>query len=108
MTKKIYLTAALLRLGLVVAPLPAHAGWNAILRYCGEFWSDGYHSKGDPWNRPTHHARQMSSYQPYYPAHDPYPPMMQEQVPTPVPTPAKHKVTAVSTDSPMIILPKSN
>lgn len=106
MTKKIYLTAALMLLGMVVAPLPAEAGWNALLRYCGEFWSDGYHSKGDPWNKPTKHARELSSYQPYYPVYEApvqAMPAMEEQVPTP----AGHHVTAVSSEAPMIILPKS-
>ncbi|QDU75692.1 hypothetical protein Pan97_27270 [Bremerella volcania] len=104
MTKKFYLTAALLLLGLVAAPMPVEAGWNAWLRYCGEFWSDGYHSKGDPWNRPTKHARELSSYQPYYPAYETPMPAMEEQVPTP----AKQNVATVSASSPVIILPKSN
>ncbi len=108
MTSKFILTAAVLLLGLVATPLPAEAGINAFLRYCGEYWSDGYHSQGDPWNRPTKHARQLSSYQPVYPVyHVPatQQPVMEEQVPTP----AKHKVTAVSHGAPVIIIPaKSN
>lgn len=104
MTNKIYLTAALLLLGLVVAPLPAEAGINAWLRYCGEFWSDGYHSQGDPWNKPTKHAKQLSSYQPYYPVYEAPLPAMQEQVPTP----AKQNGTAVSSGAPLFIHAKSN
>lgn len=104
MTKKIYLTAVVLLLGLTVAPMPAHAGWNAMLRYFGEYWSDGYHSKGDAWNRPTKHARELSSYQPYYPVYEAPMPAMEEQVPNP----AGQTVTAVSASAPVIILPKSN
>ncbi|MBA2115360.1 hypothetical protein [Bremerella alba] len=104
MTNKIYLTTALLLLGLVVAPMPAEAGINAWLRFCGEFWSDGYHSKGDPWNKPTKHAQQLSSYQPYYPAYEAPQPVMEEQVPVP----AKHRVTAVSSGVPGFIHAKSN
>ncbi|MEW4565764.1 hypothetical protein AB1K70_24800 [Bremerella sp. JC770] len=103
MTKKITLTATLLLLGLIVAPMPAHAGWNAVLRYFGEYWSDGYHSQGDPWNRPTKHAKQLSSYQPYYQAYPAPMPAMQEQVPTPAP--AKQNVTAVSSGGPVMIIP---
>jgi len=104
MTNKIFLTSALLLLGLLVTPLPAEAGWNAWLRFCGEYWSDGYHSKGDPWNKPTKQARQLSSYQPVYPAYEV--PVSATQVH--VPTPANRPEPVVGDRPPRMIPAKSN
>lgn len=75
MLRIIQLTAVALLLCLTLAPAPAQANWNRVMRFFGEFWSDGYHSKGDYWNQPPRHPAPRPAYQPYYP-------MMQQ--PTPV------------------------
>ncbi len=76
MLRTIQRTAVLLLLCLILAPAPAQANWNRVMRFFGEFWSDGYHSKGDYWNQPPRHHAPRLPYQPYYPAmHQPTPAM---------------------------------
>ena len=82
MLRAVQLTAVLLLCALVFAPAPAQAGFEHVLRFFGEFWGDGYHSKGDSWNRPPRHAAPMPAYRPYYPA-------MPQAVPQPIHVPAE-------------------
>lgn len=84
-------TVVVLLLCVTFAPAPAQANWNRVMRFFGEFWSDGYHSKGDYWNQPPRHHAPMPAYQPYYPVmHQPTPAMhesvsdMEETISSPI------------------------
>jgi len=96
----------LVLMGFSLCAIPAEGSWRAINRFFGEFWSDGYHSAGDPWNRPGSAALKASpAYRPVPVYHAgepamqpiehsvPHPQIMQVEpiirLPAPVPTKAK-------------------
>ncbi|MEW4453491.1 hypothetical protein AB1L30_12520 [Bremerella sp. JC817] len=103
MSRAINLTVAFLLVGSILVPAPAQAGWNGVMRFFGEFWSDGYHSKGDAWNRPTHHEQRLSTYQPYYPVQV----VPNEVIEIPTPTPALPKQAFYGVGSPTLARPIS-
>lgn len=97
MTRAIKSTALLVLLGLILIPIQAQAGWDtphacwqALNRFCGEWWGDGYHSRGDAWSQPPKHFSPHSTYQPYY---YPVQSMPVEVIQQPMPAPAQpHQV----------------
>ncbi|MHC2066304.1 hypothetical protein ACYFX5_02435 [Bremerella sp. T1] len=94
MKRLVVFWALMISLGLTTMPQPAHAGWNGVLRFFGEFWSDGYHSKGDHWNAPTKHSQSWMAQPSYYHPSNGYPEVIEESVPTPAKQPVS--VTGVA------------